>query len=386
MLASSSSFVAAAAAGMALFGGVAVNAQVTATGTMGTTNPPQATLGTPLNQSSFSRLLSLNSVQDFCLFAPPYPGVNSTIGDTEAIEVAWCTLLRNDARLIPDDTFYAAHFVTTPLYVQITGFGDFTKINIPYGDEGGELDPHGATGLGNPIGGNVTSNVTGSDVSYQEWMNYMSYQEFCLRICTAENSTYSAALECEHTLDEMGCEWVMPGNYDNGTFTQCDGDSAYPPGVYPEANGSTSTFAQRYTGTYTDSNGETEYWTVGYTVTPQTPYMTPASSNCQTFTSISNGVTGLAVGAVSSTASASASGSGSNSGSRIATMTAAASTGGSSNKASSSGAASTGSSSSASTSKAGAASIFRSNESFGPTVAVAFSAFALVAGAGALFL
>jgi hypothetical protein len=33
-----------------------------------------------------------------------------------------------------------------------------------------ELDPHGATGAGNPIGGNVTSNVTGSDQSYAEWM------------------------------------------------------------------------------------------------------------------------------------------------------------------------------------------------------------------------
>ena len=48
--------------------------------------------------------------------------------------------------------------------------GDLTKINIAQGDEGGELDPHGATGLGNPVGGNVTCNVTGQDVSYQEWM------------------------------------------------------------------------------------------------------------------------------------------------------------------------------------------------------------------------
>lgn len=35
---------------------------------------------------------------------------------------------------------------------QITGTGDFTKINIAAGDAGGELDPHGATGNGNPIG------------------------------------------------------------------------------------------------------------------------------------------------------------------------------------------------------------------------------------------
>lgn len=41
--------------------------------------------------------------------------------------------------------------------------------------------------------------------------SYMSYNQFCIRICTAENSTYSAAIECQHTLDEMGCNWVMPG-------------------------------------------------------------------------------------------------------------------------------------------------------------------------------
>lgn len=37
--------------------------------------------------------------------------------------------------------------------------------------------------------------------------SYMSYSEFCIRVCISENTTYSAALECQHTLDEMGCEW-----------------------------------------------------------------------------------------------------------------------------------------------------------------------------------
>lgn len=37
----------------------------------------------------------------------------------------------------------------TPDYVQITGVGDLTSLNIPAGnDGGGELDPHGATGNG----------------------------------------------------------------------------------------------------------------------------------------------------------------------------------------------------------------------------------------------
>ena len=43
-------------------------------------------------------------------------------------------------------------------------------MNVAEGDMGGELDPHGATGNGNPVGGNVTSNVSGEDVHYEEWM------------------------------------------------------------------------------------------------------------------------------------------------------------------------------------------------------------------------
>ena len=42
---------------------------------------------------------------------------------------------------------------------------------------------------------------------------------FCIRVCTNANSTYSAAAMCWHELDEMGCEFVMPGNYQvNGTL------------------------------------------------------------------------------------------------------------------------------------------------------------------------
>ncbi len=102
------------------------------------------------------------------MFAPPEP--NSVIGETEELEVAWCVQPRNNARVIPDGTLTAVHFVKTPLYWQIQGLGDLTKLNIQANDMGGELDPHGATGNGNPVGGNVTTNATGSDVSYEEWM------------------------------------------------------------------------------------------------------------------------------------------------------------------------------------------------------------------------
>jgi hypothetical protein len=41
-----------------------------------------------------------------------------------------------------------------------------------------ELDPHGATGEGNPVGGNVTSDITGSDEPFAEWMVIQLYPRF----------------------------------------------------------------------------------------------------------------------------------------------------------------------------------------------------------------
>jgi hypothetical protein len=98
------------------------------------------------------------------------------------------------------------HFVKTPLYVQVMALGDFTKINMAPGDLGGELDPHGATNMGNPVGGNVTSNVADgtTDVFYEEWMNYISYNQICFRVCIAGSDVAPTPLECQHTLDEVG--------------------------------------------------------------------------------------------------------------------------------------------------------------------------------------
>ncbi|GMK54432.1 hypothetical protein CspeluHIS016_0110180 [Cutaneotrichosporon spelunceum] len=262
-------------------------AQVTATGTMGVTNPSAAVMGTPVNQTSEARLLTLNSINDFCIFGPLSP--NSVVGDTEEEQVAWCVQPRNNARVIPDGTIHSAHLVKTPRYWQIHGYGDFTRMNIADKDQGGELDPHGAKGTGNPIGGNVTCNATGTDVSYEEWMNFMSYNMYCLRICIAEEGQYTAEQQCQHEIDLMGCQWVMPGDYTNNSFTECQADAALPPGWYPQPDGSVSTFHQRYTGTNT-VNGANELWTIGVTVTPPAPFSTPASSQCTTFSSIGNGI------------------------------------------------------------------------------------------------
>ncbi|KAJ7662466.1 hypothetical protein B0H17DRAFT_1093533 [Mycena rosella] len=268
-------------------------AGVIATGTQGVTNPPVPTMPTTLDQTSMARLISVNSIDDFCIFAPPYL---ATIPDTESIEVAWCTQPRNNARVIPDGTFTGVSFLKTDFYVQIYGFGDFTKLNIAPNDGGGELDPHGATGAGNPEGGNVTTTIIdGIDQPIAEWMLYIDNNQFCLRACTNANSTYSAAFMCWHELDEMGCEFVMPGtyNYQGGVYETCDADVAYPPGWYPEVDAETtkfSTFAQYATGVYTGGDGQPTSYTVGDTTTPSGPYSTPKSSNCVPQASISNGI------------------------------------------------------------------------------------------------
>ncbi|KAF7290782.1 hypothetical protein MIND_01319100 [Mycena indigotica] len=281
-------------------------AGVIATGTQGVTNPPVPTMGTPVNQSSMARLLTINSIDDFCIFAPP---TVSDIGNSETEEVAWCTKARNNARIIPDGTLTGVSFLRNSFYVQVLGFGDFTKLNIPAGDQGGELDPHGATGAGNPVGGNVTTNIVDNvDEPIAEWMLFISDTMFCIRACVNANATYDAAHMCWHELDEMGCEFVMPGNYNfNGTFETCDADIAYPPGWYPsvDASGSTSfsTFAQFFTGVFTGANGQPTGFTVGDTVTPTAPASIPSSSNCVTTPTISNGIQLNGAGSPTSTSS-----------------------------------------------------------------------------------
>ncbi|KAG9039871.1 hypothetical protein FS837_000897, partial [Tulasnella sp. UAMH 9824] len=186
--------------------------------------------GTGSSPTSMCQNVFLNSITDWCIWAPPYSdGHNATIGETERGEVAYCLKDGYGTRLIPDGTILGAHWVQTPDYVQITGIGDFTKIGIPKGDSGGELDPHGADGNGNPIGGLVFGNSYGKMMQYQEWTNFMSDTEFCIRACKPGPK---AAGLCQHIYDVMGCGWNMPGNYDTGYFESCLGDTGEPMGVY----------------------------------------------------------------------------------------------------------------------------------------------------------
>lgn len=264
---------------------------VRARGKNGPTNPSKPRLGTRVNQKSSSRLVSINSVDDWCTFGPK--DNTKELGEVEEEVVAYCTKPRNGARVIPDGTVTAAHFVKTPLYVQVMALGDFTKINLKKGDKGGELDPHGATNKGNPHGGNVTSNVSGKDVFYQEWMNYISHELMCFRVCTAGSPEAPPQAECQHSLDKVGCYWIMPGDYSDNTFDSCEADAAYPPGIYV-SGGSTSSFQQYATGVWTD-NGVKKTYTNGSKgqSTPSAAMSRPSSSKCRKVSTISNGIKSL---------------------------------------------------------------------------------------------
>jgi len=177
------------------------------------------------NPSSECQTLWINSASDFCLWAPPTLGA---IGDTERFEVAYCTESSHGTRTFPDGTFTGVHFVTTPEYVQVTGVGDFTKINIPKGDEGGELDNRGADGKGNPIGGLVFGNTFGTGLQYHDWTSFISDGEFCIRACIGPRATSL----CNHIYDLQGCRWNIPANYSAGVVEECNGDTDLPMGVY----------------------------------------------------------------------------------------------------------------------------------------------------------
>lgn len=138
---------------------------------------------------------------------------------------------------MPEGTIHSAHMLVTPHYTQITGTGDFTKLNIQAGDSGGELDPHGADGTGNPRGGLVYHN--GQQV--QEWNSFISDTEFCIRVCpTSDPDSWQW---CQHIYDTEGCDWNHPSDNKAQTFDTCQGDgSDLPPGVYSNGQGGLSTY------------------------------------------------------------------------------------------------------------------------------------------------
>ncbi|CAE6369767.1 unnamed protein product [Rhizoctonia solani] len=224
------------------------------------------------NQESNCQTAFVNSIDDFCVWAPAT--ANALIADTEAAEVAWCSKKGHGTRVIPGGALKGVQFLKTPDYVQITGFIDQTQINLQSDDSGGELDPHGADEQGNPIGGLMFSNAwsNGNNNSFTqaiEWTNFMGGNMFCLKICDPAGK--NPAGYCQHIYDRIGCSYNAPAAYVNGTFEKCDSDSMELPGEYV-SNGVTVTYYQP-----PESLGPIT--TVPYTVS------IPKSSNCVTYQS-----------------------------------------------------------------------------------------------------
>ncbi|KAF8137461.1 hypothetical protein EV363DRAFT_1293695 [Boletus edulis] len=133
----------------------------------------------------------LNSVEDFCLWAPSHPVLSAT-SSTEHTLVAWCTESAQGSLVIPDGTILGAHLVITPEYVQITGVGKLTNINVP---------PDGvvsASGQGYSDHRIVVTSVFGQLEQISEWTIH----------------------------DIFGCSESVSGHYDTGVFEDCIVDGA----------------------------------------------------------------------------------------------------------------------------------------------------------------
>ncbi|KAI6042529.1 hypothetical protein EDC04DRAFT_3058510, partial [Pisolithus marmoratus] len=264
---------------------------------------------TTQNQQSMCQTLMVNHIDDFCLWAPPQP--NSTIGDTEQLEVGWCSKSGWGTRLIPQGALQGVQVLKTSKYIQFAGFIDQTQVNVAAGDYGGELDPHGADLRGNPLGGLVYSNAfpsnNGNNNSFQQvmdWNSFIGGNAFCFTICDPSTSSADQSAYCQNTYDMIGCAYNMPNNAQKGVFEVCDADLKTPVGVYV-TNGVTMTYTQPYTGV------------------PSPPYtpIVPSSSNCVTYQS-----TALYTNLPSPTGAAASTGTSGSSGSSTQSSSAAGST------------------------------------------------------------
>ncbi|WVR00354.1 hypothetical protein IAU59_007497 [Kwoniella sp. CBS 9459] len=204
-----------------------------------------------------SRRLFLLSHEDFCVLGPANIDQPSKISETNLNVVSYCSKEGHNTRLIPDGTLHGVTYVKAPNWVQVSGYGDFTKINIAQGDAGGQFDsadhlPEGAT-LTLSQGGDPAKN----------WVTLISADTFCVRACTGDPKF------CPTQFDEMGCFFLTSDGvgWDN-VWQDCEGDDGDPPGVFD---------GKEY------QKGD-----------PLPSMVIPPVSNCQPGSSISNGQTAFA--------------------------------------------------------------------------------------------
>ncbi|KAM0790781.1 hypothetical protein ACM66B_004629 [Microbotryomycetes sp. NB124-2] len=217
----------------------------------------------------------INSMSDFCLWGAGGNHTDAHIGDVEGGVVAYCLNPARGGRQLPPSALKGMQMVKTNKYVQIVGKVDLTALNFDKVDEGGELDPSGADGAGNPIGGLVYSSndLFGGDGLEQvrRWNLFYDSGLFCLKICNLQRNDPNY---CLNTYDTLACRYNMPSSfYDDETrhdqFVECDSGLQDVVGEYKQANGATAT------------------WSLPRPLPPDAtlPYTprVPASSNCKTY-------------------------------------------------------------------------------------------------------
>lgn len=239
--------------------------------------------------TSLCQTAIINSIDDWCFWSSNFLPTDplDTIADSEAREVAWCTKPNWGGRQIPAGAITGLQWLYAKNYQQLVGYIDQTQVHLQADDEGGELDPHGADGQGNPLGGIVYTNSFGMNAAGYakqlqsnstpsttftqviEWIDFIGGNMFCIKICNPDDP--DAPNLCQHIYDRIGCGYNALADYAaiNGTFEVCDSDDMTPPGVFT-TNGATTTWFQPPEG-----------------VVPTPPYTPtlPSSSNCQTFSS-----------------------------------------------------------------------------------------------------
>ena len=110
---------------------------------------------------------------------------------------------------------------------------------------------------------------------------FVGSNKFCLKLCY---NTITSPDYCLNVYDLIGCDYNMPSNVQNGTFTSCDGDLQDIVGVYT-VNGVSKLLFLLLVTLVVSFLFLASTWSMPATLVAPPPYQprVPASSNCQTF-------------------------------------------------------------------------------------------------------
>ncbi|KAK0243545.1 hypothetical protein EDD85DRAFT_762245, partial [Armillaria nabsnona] len=104
-------------------------------------------------------------------------------GTTQRTDVSWCFRSRHATRVIPEGTIKGTHFMQKPDFVQVTGIGDFIKLNIHNDNADGELDPNGPDLARNPLKYFIYSSAFRTDMRDHVFDSTVRSSTYCFIAC-----------------------------------------------------------------------------------------------------------------------------------------------------------------------------------------------------------